>query len=102
MAALFKVRPSFEIRPLATTAERRRPLPWGIAGAQFKQQDSHHGSAFGGRACRPRDITHGHHVKSTEGLFLHVIMETAEDLIVNDPNLYRSHILGSLQGSVQT
>src|SRR5262245_43849643 len=102
MAALIKVRPSFEIRPLATTAVRRRPLPGGIAGAQFKQQDSHHGLAFGRGACRPRDITHGYHVKSTEGSFLHVIMETAADLIVNDRNLQRTHVLGSLQGSLET
>src|SRR5262245_6257389 len=102
MAALIKVRPSFEIRPLATTAVRRRPLPGGIAGAQFKQQDSHHGSAFGRGACRLRDITHSYHVKSTKGPFLHVIMETAEDLIVNFPNLYRTHVLGNLEGPLES
>src|SRR5262245_52893951 len=91
---LIKVRPSVEILSLATTAERRRPLPGGIAGAQFEQQDRHHGSAFGRGACQLRDLTQGYHVKSTKGLFLHVVMETAEDLIVNDPNLYRAHVLG--------
>src|SRR5262249_49177258 len=99
---LIKVRPSFEIIPGHHPAPRRRPPPGGIAGAQFKQQDSHHGSAFGGGACRLRDITHGYHVKSTKGPCLHVTMETAVDLIVNFPNLYRTHVLGSLQGSMKT
>src|SRR5262245_14728733 len=102
MAALIEVRPSFEIRPLPAVAVGRRPLPGGIAGAQFKQQDNHHGSAFWRGTRQLRDLTQGHQVKSTEGLFLDVIVKTAEELVVNFPDLYRTHVLGNLQRTLET
>src|SRR5262249_52167970 len=65
----------------------RRPLPGGSAGAQFEHQAAQHFFARGRPGILPEigDFTQGGHIKSTESLFLHVIMETAVNLIVPAP-----------------
>src|SRR4051794_4314607 len=99
--------PGFEVHCLAAAAAhpgvRRRPLQGSSAGAQFKEQAGRHGSAptrLDHILPEVGDVAVRRQVKSTEGLLLHVILQTAADLEVNDPIRVRELILGHLEGSL--
>src|SRR5262245_43665769 len=65
----------------------RCPLPGSGAGAKFKHPASHKSSPFRNRDILSAfaDLAQAHDIKAAEGLFLHVIMEPAAELIIDDP-----------------
>src|SRR6266511_1060598 len=84
--------PGFEILLQTTESQTagRRPLPGGSSGTELKHQAAQHLLALG----RPRvlpvilDFSQGCQVKSTAGLLLHVVIQTAVNLIVIDAVYY--------------